>query len=193
SSVPANNLQEFVAYAKARPGQLNFASPGVGMPHHLAIELLKQLAGLEFVHVPYKGGAPATQDLVGGRVQAMFGTWVIFGPHVQSGRLKAIAASSTTRVAQAPEVRTIAEQGYPGFDMMSWTGLLAPAGTPTEVVARLASETQAILAAPEAKERLLKLGLESPPVVSPAAFAGQVKTDVAKRTKVIRDANIKPE
>lgn len=193
SSVPANNLQEFVAYARSRPGQVNFASPGVGMPHHLAIELLKQTAGLDFVHVPYKGGAPATQDLVAGRVQAMFGTWVIFGPHVQSGRLKAIGASSTSRVAQAPEVRTIAEQGYPAFDMVSWTGLLAPAGTPAEVVGRLSSETQAVFAAPAAKERLLKLGLELPPAISPAAFAEQVKADVAKWTKVIRDANIKPE
>ena len=192
-SVPVNTLPEFVAYAKARPGQLNFASPGVGLPHHLAMELFKQTAGVNLVPVLYKGGAMAMQDLVAGRVQAMFGTWVIFGPHVQSGRLKAIGVSSAARLAQAPDVRPIAEQGYPGFDVWSWTGLLAPAGTPPEAIARLTEETQAVLATSEIKERLLALGLESVPIISPAAFGEQIKVDVAKWAKIIRDANIKPE
>ena len=192
-SVPVSTLPEFVAYAKARPGQLNFASPGVGMPHNLAMEMFKQTAGVNLVHVLYKGGAMATQDLIGGRVQVMFGSWVIFGPHVQSGRLKAIGVSSAARLTQAPEVRSIAEQGYPGFDVWSWTGLLAPAGTPPESIARLAEETQAVLATPEIKERILALGLDSVPVISPAAFGEQIKADVGKWAKIIRDANIKTE
>jgi len=192
-SVPANNLQEFIAYAKARPGQLNYASPGVGMPHNLAMVLLQQAAGIDIVHVLYKGGAPATQDLIGGRVQAMFGSLVIFGPHIQSGKLKVIGASTASRLVQAPEIRTIAEQGYSGFDVMSWMGMLAPAGTPADVIAKLAAETQAVLGTPEVKERVLKLGLESMPVPSPAAFGELVKADVAKWGKIIRDASIKPE
>jgi len=192
-SVPVNTLPEFVAYAKARPGQLNFASPGVGMPHNLAMEMFKQTAGVNLVHVLYKGGAMATQDLVGGRVQAMFGSWVIFGPHVQSGRLKAIGVSSAARLAQAPDVRSIAEQGYPGFDVWSWTGLLAPAGTPPEAIARLTEETQTVLATPEIKERILALGLDSVPIISPAAFGEQIKADVAKWARIIREANIRAE
>ncbi|MBI4292654.1 MAG: tripartite tricarboxylate transporter substrate binding protein [Betaproteobacteria bacterium] len=192
-SVPTKNLQEFVTYAKARPGKLNYGTPGVGMPHHLAMELLMQTAGIELVHVPYKGGALATQDLIAGRVQVMFGSWGIFGQHVQSGRLKAVGASGVARMYQAPDIRTIAEQGYPSFDVWSWIGLLAPAGTPPEVVARLAQEAQLIVAMPEIKERVLKFGMESMPGTSPAAFAEQVKTDVAAWGKIIRDANIKPE
>lgn len=193
SSVTVNTLSEFIAYAKARPGQLNFASPGVGMAHHLAMELLKQTAGIDLVHVPYKGGAQATQDLIAGRVQAMFGSWIIFGPHVQSGRLKPIGTASGARMIEAPEIRTIAEQGYPGFDVSLWFGLFAPAGTPPEVVARLANETQATLATSESKERLIKLGLDSYPAISPAAFGEEVKADVTKWANVIREANIKPE
>ena len=192
-SVPVNTLPEFVAYAKARPGQLNFASPGVGMPHNLAMEMFKQTAGVNLVHVLYKGGAMATQDLIGGRVQAMFGSWVIFGPHVQSGRLKAIGVSSAARLPQAPEVRSIAEQGYPGFDVWSWTGLLAPAGTPPEAIARLTEEAQAVLATFEIKERLLALGLDPVPAISSAAFGEQIKADVAQWARIIRDANIKTE
>ena len=192
-SVPVNTLPEFVGYAKARPGQLNFASTGVGMPHTLAMELLKQTAGVNLVPVLYKGGAMAAQDLIAGRVQAMFGTWVIFGPYVQSGRLKAIGVSSAARSAKAPDVRSIAEQGYPGFEVWSWTGLLAPAGTPPVAIARLTEETQAVLASPEIKERIFALGLDSVPIISPAAFGEQIKVDVAKWAKLIRDANIKPE
>lgn len=192
-SVPANNLQEFIAYVKARPGQLNYASPGVGMPHHLAMVLLGQTAGINMVHVPYKGGAMATQDLIGGRVQAYFSSLVNMGPYVPSGRVKVVGVSSATRLVQAPEFRTIAEQGFPGFEVMSWSGLLGPAGTPPDVVAKLAGETQAVLATPEVKEAILKLGIEPMPIPSPAAFGEQVNADISKWGKIIRDANIKPE
>lgn len=192
-SVPVNTLAEFVAYAKARPGQLNYASPGIGLPNNLAMVLFQQMAGVELVHVLYKGGAPAAQDLVGGRVQAMFGTMVSLGPHVQSGKLKGLGVSSATRKVQLPEVRSIAEQGYPGFDVWSWSGLLAPTGTPQEAISRLTAETQAVLATAEIKERYLALGLDSVPVISSAAFGEQIKQDVATWTKIIRDANIKPE
>lgn len=193
ASVPANSMQEFIAYAKARPGKLNYGTPGIGMPHHLAMELLIQTAGTALVHVPYKGGALATQDLIAGRVQVMFGTWALFGPHVKAGKIRAIGASGVTRMSQAPDIPTIAEQGFPGFDVWSWTGLLAPAGTPPAVVARLAEESQAIMALPEIREHVLKLGMELIPAKFPAAFTEQVKADVALWGKIIRDANIKPE
>ena len=192
-SVPVKNVQEFIAYAKARPGKLNYGTPGVGMPHHLAMEMLMQTAGIKLVHVPYKGGALATQDLIAGRVQVMFGSWGIFGQNIKSGRIDAIGASGVVRMSQAPDIPTIAEQGYPGFDVWSWIGLLAPAGTPREVVARLAEEAQLIVAMPEIKERVGKFGMEPMPGTSPAAFAEKVKTDVATWGKIIRDARIKPE
>lgn len=192
-SVPANNLKEFIAYVKSRPGQLNYSTPGVAMPHNLAMVLLKEAAGIDIVHIAYKGGAPATQDLVAGQVQAMFGSWVIVGPHMKAGKVKVVGVSTASRLALAPDIPTIAEQGYPGFDVMSWNGLFAPAGTPAAAAAKLHEATQAVLNTPEVKEAVAKLGLETFPTASPAAFSEQVRTDVAKWGKIIRDANIKPE
>ncbi|MBI2959576.1 MAG: tripartite tricarboxylate transporter substrate binding protein [Betaproteobacteria bacterium] len=192
-SVPANDLKEFIAYVKSRPGQLNYSTPGVAMPHNLAMVLLKQAAGIDIVHIAYKGGAPATQDLVGGRVQAMFGSWVIVGPHMKSGKVKVVGVSTASRLALAPDIPTIAEQGYPGFDVTSWNGLFAPAGTPAAAVAKLHEATQAVLNTPEVREAVAKLGLETFPIASSAAFSEQVRTEVAKWGKIIRDANIKPE
>ncbi len=192
-TLPPTTVQEFVSYAKARPGQLSYASPGVGSPHHLGMELFKLTAGIDIVHVAYRGGAPATQDVVAGQVPIMFGSYVIAGPHLQTGKLKAIGASGAKRVVQAPDVPTIAEQGYPGFDMTTWFGLFAPVGTPDSAIERIASETQAVLALADVRERFVTVGLDAAPVMTPAAFATRVKADVAKWAKVVKEANIKAE
>jgi tripartite-type tricarboxylate transporter receptor subunit TctC len=192
-TVPAGTLREFVAYVKSRPGQLAYASPGVGSPHHLAMELFKLDAGIDMLHVPYRGGGPMTLDVVAGQVPVMFGSYVIAGPHLQSGKLKAVAGSGIKRITQAPDIPTIAEQGYPGFDVTTWLGLFAPAATPAAVVARLAADTHAVLAQAEVKERFLAVGLDPAPVLSSAAFGERLKADVGQWAKVIRDANIKAE
>ena len=192
-SMPPNSVREFVAYAKARPGQLTYATPGIGSPHHLAMEMFKHTAGIDLVHVPYRGGAPMTLDVVAGQVPVMFGSYVIAGPHLQTGKLKAIGGSGAARVTQAPEIPTIAEQGYPGFDVTPWFGLVAPTGTPAAVIARLTDETHAVLALAEVKERLFTIGFDPAPVTSSDAFGARIKADIAKWGKVIRDTNIKAD
>jgi tripartite-type tricarboxylate transporter receptor subunit TctC len=193
TSVPIGSVKELVAYAKQQPGKLSYASPGVGSPHHLGMELFKLQAGVDIVHVAYRGGAPAMQDVVAGQVPIMFGSYVIAGPHLKTGKLKAIGASGAKRVVQAPDIPTIAEQGYPGFDLTTWFGLFAPAGTPAPIIKRVAEETQAVLALAEVNERFLTVGLDPAPVLSTAAFGARVKEDVATWTKVVKDANIKAE
>jgi tripartite-type tricarboxylate transporter receptor subunit TctC len=191
--VPFGSVKELVAYAKQQPGKLSYASPGVGSPHHLGMELFKLRAGIDLVHVAYRGGAPAMQDVVAGQVPIMFGSYVIAGPHLQTGKLKAIGASGAKRVVQAPDIPTIAEQGYPGFDVTTWFGLFAPAGAPAGAIKRLADDAQAALALADVKERFLTVGLDPAPVLSPETFAARVKDDVATWTKVVKDANIKAE
>ena len=192
-SQPPNNLAEFVAYAKARPGQLTYATPGIGSPHHLGMEMLKQIAGLDLQHVPYKGGAPAMQDVVAGLVPVMFASYVIAGPQLQAGKLKAIGVAALARNVQAPNIPTFAEQGYPGFDTSSWFGIVAPTGTPAAVIARLNADINTAVAAPGFSQQLLKIGFEPTQPISPAEFSELMRTSVAKWTKVIRDVNIQPE
>jgi tripartite-type tricarboxylate transporter receptor subunit TctC len=192
-TVPSGTLSEFVAYVKSRPGQLAYASPGVGTPHHLAMELFKLDAGIDMLHVPYRGGGPMTLDVVAGQVPVMFGSFVIAGPHLQAGKLKAIAASGLKRVTQAPDIPTIAEQGYPGFDVTTWFGLFAPMSTPDAVVRRLAADAEVVLAQGDVKERMLTVGLDPPPALSSAAFGDRFRADVGQWAKVIRDAKIKAE
>ncbi|MGE0745881.1 MAG: Bug family tripartite tricarboxylate transporter substrate binding protein [Rhodospirillales bacterium] len=192
-SLAPDTLKDFVAYVKANPGKLNYATPGIGTPHHLAMEMFKLAAGLDIVHVPYRGGGPATQAVVAGQVTVMFGSNVIVGPHRKTGALKAIAASGAQRVTQAPDVPTIAELGYPGFDVTSWFGLIGPAGMPPAAVARLAKDTKAVLAMPEVKEKLLGTGFDLAPEMTTAAFGTQMKKDVAEWAKAIKDAKIEPQ
>jgi tripartite-type tricarboxylate transporter receptor subunit TctC len=192
-SLKPSTVAEFVAYAKANPGKLSYATPGIGTPHHLAMELLKLSAGIDLVHVPYRGGGPMTKDVVAGQVPVMFGSYVIAGPYLKSGKLKAIGASTKARVPQAPEIVPIAEQGYPGFDVESWFGLVAPAGTPAAVVTRLATDVQASLQIPEVKDRMSKIGLDPVPPMSVEAYSARLKNDVAKWGKVVRDAKLKPQ
>ncbi len=153
-SVPVNSVQELIAYAKANPGKLNFASSGAGTSIHLSGELFKVMAGVQMTHVPYKGSAPALQDLLGGQVQLMFDNLPPSLPQIKAGKLRALAVTSTTRAPALPDVPTVAEAGLPGFEASSWFGVLAPAGTPPAIVAKLNAEIAKWLTSPEAKEKL---------------------------------------
>jgi tripartite-type tricarboxylate transporter receptor subunit TctC len=189
-SVPANNLQELLALAKARPGSLNYSSAGSGNPNHLAGELMNMMAGVKTTHVPYKGGAPAITDLVGGQVQFSFGSPIIVLPFINSGKLKPIAVSSPTRMAILPQVPTIAESGLPGYEVRIWYALLAPAGTPKDVVVKIGREVDRIMALPEMKEKLDAAGMER--LTMPAdKFEAVMKADMDKFGKIIKAANVK--
>ena len=191
-SLAAGNIKELVAYAKANPGKLSYGTPGIGTPHHLAMELFKTVADIDVVHVPYRGGAPMTQDVVAGQVPLMFGSYVIAGPHLKAGRLKALGNSAKKRMTQAPEIPAIAEQGYPDFDVESWFGLVAPSGTPAAAIERMTREVHAVLGMDDVKDRLLKTGFDPPPLLATPAFAERLKVDVAKWSKVVVEAKIKP-
>lgn len=191
-SVPANNLQEFIALAKSKPGQLNFASVGTGSSTHLAGELFNIVAGVKMQQVPYKGTAPALTDLIGGQVQLNFDTPITSIPHIKSGKLKAIAITGKTRLAALPQVPTFAEAGLPNYDFQIWMGVLAPAGTPKEIVNKLNTEIAKILTMPDMKEKLVSQGLD-PLISTPDQFAALIKSDMTKFGQVIKTANIKLE
>jgi len=159
-SVPARSVQEFVAYAKANPGKLNFGSGGVGSTPHLSVELFKSAAGFDAVHVPYKGGAPALNDLIGGQISFMIENMPGTMPFARQGKLRALAITSAERSPLEPALPTMAESGVPGYEVVGWQGLFAPAGTPREIVARLQSETAKALRLPEVRERLAGLGAD---------------------------------
>jgi tripartite-type tricarboxylate transporter receptor subunit TctC len=188
--VPANNLQELLALAKAKPGGLNFSSAGSGNPNHLAGELLSMMANVKFTHVPYKGGAPAIVDLVGGQVQFSFGSPIIVLPHIRAGKLKAIAVTSAQRMTLLPNVPTIAESGVPGYEVRIWYGVLAPAGTPKDIVAKLATEINRATALPEMKERLDAAGMERL-MVPTERFESVMRQDMEKFGRIIKTANVK--
>jgi tripartite-type tricarboxylate transporter receptor subunit TctC len=186
-SVPANSVKELIAYAKANPGKLNFASSGNGTSIHLSGELFKTTAGVEMTHVPYKGSAPAVTDLLGGQVQLMFDNMPSALPHVKAGKLKALGVTTAKRFPAAPDIPTIAEAGVPGYEASSWFGVLAPAGTPKEIVNKLSSEIAKILQTPEIKERLLSQGAE-PVGNTPDQFAAFIKAETAKWAKVVKES-----
>ncbi len=190
SVVPVASFREFLAYVKAQGGKLSYASAGNGSPAHLAGELLKLEAGIQMVHVPYKGGTPGVNDVLGGHIGIMFAAAPTVLPHIRSGKLRGIAMTGAQRSAFAPEIPTIAESGFPGFDVVIWNALFAPAATPPAVLARLHVEIDRILAQPEVKELLLKQGAEVQPM-SDAAFRELLKTEYARWGKVIREAKIK--
>jgi tripartite-type tricarboxylate transporter receptor subunit TctC len=189
-AVPATTLQELVAYAKANPGKLNFASPGNGTSGHLCGELFKAMAGVQMAHVPYKGSAPALQDLIGGQVQLMFDNLPSALPQIKAGRLRALAVTSTTRARALPDVPTIAEAGVPGYAAASWFGIFAPAGTPPAIVAKVNIAIAQWLASPEAKEKLLAAGAD-PAGGSPEDFARHVSVEAAKWAKVVKESGAK--
>lgn len=190
TAVPAKSLKELIALAKAQPGVLTYASGGIGVTNHMAAELLKSAAGVDIRHVPYKGVAAAIPDLMGGRVTMMFGPVALFLPSVREGKLRAFAVASLKRSSVLPEVPTVAESGYPGFEVTLWTGVLAPAKTPAPIIRKLHLETMKALAYPDLRAKFTDLGLETIGN-SPEAFAAAIKSEIPKWAKVIKDAGIK--
>jgi tripartite-type tricarboxylate transporter receptor subunit TctC len=191
-SLPVSSLQDLIAYAKANPGKLNFASSGSGTSIHLSGELFKVMTGADMTHVPYKGSAPALRDLMGGQVQLMFDNLPSSLALIKAGKLKALAVTSTTRAAALPDVPTVAEAGLPGFEASSWFGVLAPAGTPPAIVAKLNGEIAKWLATPEAKEKLLSQGATAAGG-SPEDFARHIAVETAKWQKVVKASGAKAD
>ncbi|HKA41309.1 MAG TPA: tripartite tricarboxylate transporter substrate binding protein [Burkholderiales bacterium] len=191
-SLPATNLKALVALAKARPGQINFASAGAGGLPHLAGELFKLTANVDIVHVPYRGAANAHTDLLGGHVQMQFTGISGVAPSIQAGKLRALAVTGTRRSALLPEVATAAESGFPGLDVSSSLGMLAPANTPPPVVRRLHEEIAKIVNGQDMTSFIVRQGAE-PALMDPAEFGAHIKAESAKWARVIKAANIKPE
>jgi tripartite-type tricarboxylate transporter receptor subunit TctC len=189
-SVRVNSVQELIAYAKANPGKLNFASSGPGTSIHLSGELFKVMAGVQMTHVPYKGSAPALQDLLGGQVQLMFDNLPPSLPQIKAGKLRALAVTSATRAPALPDVPTIAESGLPGFEASSWFGILAPAGTPPAIIAKMNMEVAKWLASPEGKEKLVAIGANGAGG-SPEDFARHIQAETAKWAKVVKESGAK--
>jgi tripartite-type tricarboxylate transporter receptor subunit TctC len=191
-SMPFNDVKGLIAYAKANPGKLNYASTGNGSSNHLSFELFKAMTGTFITHIPYKGSAPAVTDLIAGQVDVMFDNTPNVLPHVKAGKLKALAVSSKKHTAQAPEIPSVDEAGVPGYDVGVWFGVLTVAGTPPEIVDRLNAEMVKILTSPEIRERFGRQGVD---VVAgtPAQFSAHLKSEVARWKKVVDDAHIKAD
>ncbi len=191
-SVPATTVNELIRLAKGRPGKMNYASAGIGSPPHLSAELFKTMAGLEIVHVPYKGASPALVDLIGGQVDLYFGGISGALPHAKAGKLRALAVTGGKRSSQLPEVPTVAEAALPGYEISTWFGLVAPAGTPREVVARLNSVITTIVNEAETKSYLIGQGVE-PLANTPEQFAAFIRDEISKFARIVQAAGIKPE
>ena len=191
-NAPVSNVKELIAYSKANPGKLNYASTGNGTSNHLSFELFKAMTQTNVTHIPYKGSAPAVTDLIAGQVQVMFDNTPNVLPHVKAGKLKALAVSTRTRTPLAPEVPSVDEAGVPGYDVSVWFGVLTVAGTPREIVNRLNAEMVKVLTSTEVKERFGRMGVE---VVagSPEHFSTFLKSEVERWAKVVREANIKSD
>ncbi|MGV3626975.1 MAG: tripartite tricarboxylate transporter substrate binding protein [Betaproteobacteria bacterium] len=189
-SLPVHSVKELIDLARARPGELNYGSAGNGTPPHLAGEMLKTLTGVKLVHVPYKTAAQAMTDVLSGQPQLMFAVAPVGLPQVRAGRVRGIAVSTAQRSRMAPELPTLAEAGVPGFDVIGWNGVLAPAGTPSAVVNKLYAGLETALKLPDVVNRLAATGFE-PVGSTPEVFAEFVRTDIARWTRVIRDAGIK--
>ena len=187
---PYKTVQELTAAAKAKPGSISFASAGNGTSQHLSGELYKGIAGLDMVHVPYKGSAPAMQDVIGGQVPMLFDTSVVAGPFIESGKVRALAVTSAKRTPQLPNVPTMAESGIAGYDLQSWRAIFAPAGTPAPILQRLQTEVVKIIKSAEIQERLGKLGME-PSALTAEQFAAFQVAEIAKWAKVVKAGNIK--
>ncbi len=189
---PVKGVRELIELGKKDPAYANIGSPGNGSAPHLAIELLNSVAGLNLAHIPYKGDAPAIQDLLGGRLGASVDPVAPALPHIKAGKLRAIAVASPQRYSHLPDVPTLAEQGYRGADAFAWFGLLAPTGTPADIVAKLNSETNLALKQPEIAEKLVGLGM-TPVGGTPEQFGAFIRADIDKWTKLIQARNIKPD
>jgi tripartite-type tricarboxylate transporter receptor subunit TctC len=189
-SLPVNSVADLIKLAKEKPGQINFASSGSGTSIHLSGELFKTMAGVDMTHVPYKGSAPALTDLIGGQVQVMFNNLPSSLPQIKAGKLRAIAVTSAQRAPALPNVPTIAESGLPGFEATSWFGVVAPAGTPPAIVARLNADMNQWLQTPEAREKLLAQGAAAAGG-SPEQFAAYIRAETEKWAKVVKASGAK--
>jgi tripartite-type tricarboxylate transporter receptor subunit TctC len=187
-AVPAKTVRELIDLARARPGYLNFGSGSTGSTGHLAGELFKTMAGVQMVHIPYKGSAPAMADLLAGQVQLMFDNLASALPNVKAGKLRALAVTTLARSPAMPDLPTIAESGLPGFDLSTWFGLMVPAGTPPEIVAKLNAEIVRALNMKDMRERLEKMGAEPPVNNTPEHFAAFIRSEATKYAKVVKDS-----
>ena len=191
-SVPVKTVGELIALAKSKPGSLSYASTGNGSSNHISMELFKSLAGVDIVHIPYKGSGPAVTDLLGGQVQVMFDNAPNVMPHVKAGKLRALGMSGAKRSSFAPDIPTVAEAGVPGYEVAVWFGVVAPAGTPREIVQKLNAEILRILAMPDVRERFQGQGVE-PVGSTPEQFGEHIKGQMAKWARVVQDAGVKAE
>ena len=191
-SVPANSVAELMAYAKANPGKLSYGSAGSGSMPHLSTELMKALAGIDLVHVPYKGGGPMVTDLLGGSVQLAIADQANLMPHVKTGKLRALGVASPQRSAIYPELPTIAESGFAGYEATAWQGLVGPAGMPPDVVRRLNQTLAKVMALPAVRERLISGGLD-PVADTPEEFGRFIRSEISKWSKIAKDVGAKAE
>jgi tripartite-type tricarboxylate transporter receptor subunit TctC len=190
--VPAQSIKELVAYAKKNPGKLTFGSSGIGAASHLSAELFKSMAGVDMLHVPYKGTGQAVTDLLAGQIDVMFGPAETVMPHVKSGRLRALAVTSAKRFAVLPDLPTVAESGVPGYSAVGWFGLFAPAGTPKDIVAKVSADANKVLNDPTVKASMVAAGAEASPD-TPEQFGRFVRSEMDKWTKLMKERGITPE
>lgn len=191
-SVPATTVKEFIAYARSKPGGVNYGSSGTGGISHLGGALLGSIAGIEMVHIPYKGGAPSTLDLIAGQIQMQLGTLLLTGPHIKSGKLRVLAVTTPQRWPGRPELPTMQEAGVPGFAITQWYGMIAPAKTPPAIVNRLSQEISRLLHQPEVKQKLAADGADAVGN-TPEQFGAHIKAEVAKYAKVVKQIGLKAE
>ena len=192
-SLPVRTTKEFIALAKAQPGLLTYGSSGIGATQHLSAELFGMMTGTELRHIPYKGGALAMTDVLGGQIYFMFSPVATATPYLAAGKMRAIAVTSTRRVESLPNVPTLDESGVRGYDYSSWIGLLGPAHLPREIVVKLNAESAKAVAEPGLRRKLLDLGLDIPPATTPEQFAKFIAQDIALNAKVIKQAKVQPE
>lgn len=189
-AIPAQNVKEFVGLAKKEPGRLNYSTPGNGTPQHIAFEVFNHAAGIKVTHVPYKGTGPAIADLLAGQVQSAFGTMASVEQHIKAGKLRALAVATPKRSQAMASVPTVDEAGYPGFDVSLWYSILAPAGTPRDIVARLSGDIQKVLNVPETRERLTQQGFEVS-YLNPEQMTELMKRDLARWKKTLGEIGMK--
>ena len=189
AAIKANSVKELVEQANKAPGRIDYASPGPGSPHHLAMEMFKQRTGAQFTHVPYKGAGPAIQDLLGGQIALMFLDLAAGAPQIKSGKLKALAVASDRRIAALPELPTVGESGIPGFEAWAWQALAVPAATPKDIVAKLNAEYRKAIGTPEIRQKMIDAGID-PLQSSPEEAAAYIRNEAAKWAKVIREGRI---
>jgi tripartite-type tricarboxylate transporter receptor subunit TctC len=192
SKLPVNSVKELIALAKENPGELNYATAGVGSFQHLASELFKLQAGVDIVHIPFKGGGPAMMDVIAGNTQIAIGSLVQMLPQIQGGKLKALGVGSAKRIAALPDLPTISEAGVPGYEVTNWWGIVVPAGTPRAIIDRLHKDLTAVVASPETKKRFETEGAE-PLSMSPDEFGRFIAAETVKWARVVKDAGIRAE